>query len=1535
MKLIKSIFALAAAVFLGTSAQAATTTLNGQTITYTGTASVTGSDTTYREIKWTSGTGTLVLPANAKADITVVGGGGSGAGGRYSSNKASYGKGGNGGQVIILSGQDLTATTYDIGVGTGGTAPNSDTVGNAGKDSSFIGGSVSKTALGGAGASDKRLSSPAAGSAGDGATGDYGKAGPASAAQAQQRYTPSAGAANTGSGGQGGGVTYANKAYSATGGGAGGSGVVIAKITYIDPPKPEVTLDGVVLTSGESMTVTADCEDSIVISTTSDKTDVATVSDATISEGVLSIPVTGVDAGVATITVETDKTIYTLSVTVKGIDPEAQTIDLMASDTAAPITTYASALKWWIKRNDVANERLDITVERLVDATAKVTISANGTDATEEPAVIELWADDVLLETITVNILAKEDKAEFIQGVAIDSTWTYVTVATGDTWEFVPNGESYYTDLSRIAGYFIPSIARNEDGTATVSIFGIAPADGKDLVMDVKCDGKVISTIHVVIDPAVVDVAVPIGEGVVVTGKYASTSDANKRHWVFNDTTAKGVVGLSMKKGSGSSFTVSNFTAPAGYEEYNKQTDWDQTFVATMTGSKIGADTVYIGRFYDGKNFVSKCYEYHVKVYEEKTDAIELEAGWPAYPTFTSEVAGAWEATSSDPSIVSIDEAGEVSTTFEPEIWGLKKGTATLTVKNNYCVYTVTVNVTKGTETESFSAPISDEAVEKEIVGGYSAESDDEDVATIDLSDGGTKAKITCKGPGVACCMVYDESEEMIYQFNVTVYEQVYSAQTVATGAYMDIPCDSLYAAKWTAKSSDPAVVEVVNAEGEESETFTLKIKGVAEGTAQVIVKNDYVEYTFDVAVEDLTPVDVPTAVGGLTYNGNEQTGVVASVGFTLVNNTAKDAGNYTATATLEDGYIWADGSSDPTNINWSIGYAQVTVTAYDEDKLVGAEDPEFEATVRGLFGGDKIDYKVARTNTSEVVGTYDLVVTGAARQGNYDVVCVNGTFEIRAGKITVNGKGYDDIPEAIDKLKQDGGRAVCNDDIDWDEEDIKFSNGTVLEYDNQEYIFTVTGNMTVPKVTADKDKVIVVNGTLTLNGDLYANDKGGANVDAEEVVLGGDVTVGKVKEDEETDEIAVLAFDEIDVNGHKLTLTENGVVQSAKSLDIDSVFAEVEHYEVVKTSIVGGFEYTLEPKEFKVNYYDGEDVVHTDTATIKTYENLKIWDGEREGLEFVEYTKENGELLEKSDAALHAYIKEEAENPGCDGEVKVLGTWKKSNITITIEADEETIAEVWYGEERVANDDLELPADATEVTLTLKANVGLTVPVFKVVRGNETNVTTKVATYDIKDGDTLEFFAEEAEWTDPDVTEKQVKDAIIDAIDPPVGPDDQERYDKAVAKVNAVVDTSDEPAPNKVSAKEMAAWITDNTISSANMADSDYVAASVKLDTSAPITDEAEVKFVEVEEDTSTGFTFDFELKLSGKETPEELEVEAKKLVGYIQTTGDLGDGFETTVDPDRVTIDSDTGKVTITPDPAKSAEFFKIVIPQDPGVK
>ena len=76
------------------------------------------------------------------------------------------------------------------------------------------------------------------------------------------------------------------------------------------------------------------------------------------------------------------------------------------------------------------------------------------------------------------------------------------------------------------------------------------------------------------------------------------------------------------------------------------------------------------------------------------------------------------------------------------------------------------------------------------------------------------------------------------------------------------------------------------------------------------------------------TAIDVPVANQNLTYNGTEQIGVNEGTGYTLTNNTATNAGNYTAKATLDAGYKWSDGTKEVKNIPFEIGKAVPSFTA-------------------------------------------------------------------------------------------------------------------------------------------------------------------------------------------------------------------------------------------------------------------------------------------------------------------------------------------------------------------------------------------------------------------------------------------------------------------------------------------------------------------------------------------------------------------------------------------------------------------------------
>ncbi len=137
----------------------------------------------------------------------------------------------------------------------------------------------------------------------------------------------------------------------------------------------------------------------------------------------------------------------------------------------------------------------------------------------------------------------------------------------------------------------------------------------------------------------------------------------------------------------------------------------------------------------------------------------------------------------------------------------------------------------------------------------------------------------------------------------------------------------------------------------------TAKNAGEYTATASLLSKRNYVwsdgtsddkQIAWSITRASVTP---PTAVTGLVYNGETQTGVVLPENalFTLTGNTAKNAGEYTATASLvsKQNYVWADGTSDDKQIAWSIARASVTPPAavtglvYNGETQTGVVLPE------------------------------------------------------------------------------------------------------------------------------------------------------------------------------------------------------------------------------------------------------------------------------------------------------------------------------------------------------------------------------------------------------------------------------------------------------------------------------------------------------------------------------------------------------------------------------------------------------------------
>ena len=167
--------------------------------------------------------------------------------------------------------------------------------------------------------------------------------------------------------------------------------------------------------------------------------------------------------------------------------------------------------------------------------------------------------------------------------------------------------------------------------------------------------------------------------------------------------------------------------------------------------------------------------------------------------------------------------------------------------------------------------------------------------------------------------------------------------------------------------------------------TYQVSISGSGDDCYRSFTALRDESWTFTISPASVTP---PAAVTGLVYNGETQTGVVLPENalFTLTGNTAKNAGEYTATASLlsKRNYVWADGTSDDKRIAWSIARASVTPPAavtglvYNGETQTGVVLPE-----NALF--------TLTGNTAKNAGEYTATASLVSKQ-NY--VWADGTSD-------------------------------------------------------------------------------------------------------------------------------------------------------------------------------------------------------------------------------------------------------------------------------------------------------------------------------------------------------------------------------------------------------------------------------------------------------------------------------------------------------------------------------------------------------------
>ena len=166
--------------------------------------------------------------------------------------------------------------------------------------------------------------------------------------------------------------------------------------------------------------------------------------------------------------------------------------------------------------------------------------------------------------------------------------------------------------------------------------------------------------------------------------------------------------------------------------------------------------------------------------------------------------------------------------------------------------------------------------------------------------------------------------------------------------------------------------------------------------TASGLTSANYaITYETGVLTVSKIQVDAPTAVTGLAYSGTQQTGVAAAAGYTLTGNTGTDAGDYTATAALADGYIWSDSTTAAKTIPWNITPYVGSLIIKFESVYEGSptEPPVIVKDDLGATLIRDVDYSVSYENNTGT-GTATVIVTG---MGNYLGTTGTSHFEVTA----------------------------------------------------------------------------------------------------------------------------------------------------------------------------------------------------------------------------------------------------------------------------------------------------------------------------------------------------------------------------------------------------------------------------------------------------------------------------------------------------------------------------------------------------------
>ena len=280
----------------------------------------------------------------------------------------------------------------------------------------------------------------------------------------------------------------------------------------------------------------------------------------------------------------------------------------------------------------------------------------------------------------------------------------------------------------------------------------------------------------------------------------------------------------------------------------------------------------------------------------------------------------------------------------------------------------------------------------------------------------------TYTGSEITATVTGFDSTTMTVTGNVGKDAGEYTVSVVSkTGAWADGTTGAV-TVKWTIAKADPAVTVPTGLTGTKGKALstvalpsgwawkapeTVMNATGDQSFAAVYTPTDTANYNtkeanITVAVSEpapvIIPVDAPTAITGLIYNGSAQQGIADGTGYTLAGHKQTKAGTYTATATLTSGYKWSDGTTEPKTITWTIARKKVTpvIEVSGTYSYTGsAINPTYTVKVDGdILSAD--EYTVSVTENINA-GNGKITVSDKAN-GNYEIITAEKTFVIGKG---------------------------------------------------------------------------------------------------------------------------------------------------------------------------------------------------------------------------------------------------------------------------------------------------------------------------------------------------------------------------------------------------------------------------------------------------------------------------------------------------------------------------------------------------------